>query len=486
MANLSLRDLAEPDRTGVGVSRAAVLADVIKKGTPIQLSKGGKAVITIGVAGLDKLLEEAGQVVGRDSPAQARLEPIFSRKTPLQAVRNGKSENIGLSALEKTDMFGSSGGSGAGARETALAESAVAWFSAVRFKGGRDLTDMPSDSDFASVSSLVDTDKTLDDIKDYLDNNEAWIISITKTANRLWKEFGKVNGFKWHRGGKFVAMLNDHFKKINNDKDYYDHPPFANLNKWSPADIWACECSVTKEELTAATSFQSYNSYLKEMIDKKILFGISLKKAASTSINLSAMNYTKSRPTAKFKGIWSKSFESLDVWMYTSGGIPIEIQFRDTSGGSDLTWQGEAIGTAAKHGKIGGGVYSKIIEEVTGSPLYTDADFQTIKSKARGGQLTDDFVSLANKSTVKEYVSGQKNPNKPANYQVPDINAELVEYHYNRTQHKGQWVFSKYMGMLLIDAMISMSPVEQNKVSKLIAQYATSQHTLSAPFLKTS
>ena len=192
MAKLSLRDLAEPDRTGVGVSRAAVLADVIKKGTPIQLSKGGKAVITIGVAGLDKLLEEAGQVVGRDSPAQAKLEPIFSRKTPLKAVRNGKSENIGLSGLEKTDMFGSSGGSGAGARETALAESAVAWFSAVRFKGGRDLTDMPSDSDFASVSSLVDTDKTLDDIKDYLDNNEAWIISITKTANRLWKEFGKV------------------------------------------------------------------------------------------------------------------------------------------------------------------------------------------------------------------------------------------------------------------------------------------------------
>ena len=486
MAKLSLRDLAEPDRTGVGVSRAAVLADVIKKGTPIQLSKGGKAVITIGVAGLDKLLEEAGQVVGRDSPAQAKLEPIFSRKTPLKAVRNGKSENIGLSGLEKTDMFGSSGGSGAGARETALAESAVAWFSAVRFKGGRDLTDMPSDSDFASVSSLVDTDKTLDDIKDYLDNNEAWIISITKTANRLWKEFGKVNGFKWHRGGKFVAMLNDHFKKINNDKDYYDHPPFANLNKWSPADIWACECSVTKEELTAATSFQSYNSYLKEMIDKKILFGISLKKAASTSINLSAMNYTKSRPTAKFKGIWSKSFESLDVWMYTKGKIKIEVQFRDTSGGSDLTWQGEAIGTTAKHGKIGGGVYSKIIHEVTGSHLYTEADFQSIKSKARGGRLTDEFVSLANKGTVKEYVNGQSNPNRPANYEIPEINAELVEYHYNRTKHKGQWVFSKYMGMLMIDKMMSMTTDDRDKVSNLIAQYATSQHTLSAPFLKTS
>ena len=484
--HLQLRDLAEPDRTGIGVSRAAVLLDVIRKGTPIELTKGGKAVITSNVKGLDKLLEAAGEIVGKDSPAQAKLKGVFSNKKPLKAVKNGKSENIGLSAIEKTEMFGSTGGSGAGARETALAECAVAWFSAVRFNSSKDLTDMPSDSDFAAVSHLVDTDKDLDEIKEYLDGNAAWVISITKTANKLWDSIKVRNGYKWHRGGKFVKMLNDHFKKINNDKDYYDHPPFANLNKWSPADIWACECSVTKEELTAATSFQSYNSYLKEMIDKKILFGISLKKAASTSINLSAMNYTKSRPTAKFKGIWSKSFESLDVWMYTSGGIPIEIQFRDTSGGSDLTWQGEAIGTAAKHGKIGGGVYSKIIEEVTGSPLYTDADFQSIKTKAKGGQLTDDFVSLANKSTVKEYVNGQKNPNKPANYEVPDINAELVEYHYNRTRHKGQWVFSKYMGMLLIDAMISMSPAEQNKVSKLIAQYATSQHTLSAPFLKTS
>ena len=483
--HLQLRDLAEPDRTGIGVSRAAVLLDVIRKGTPIELTKGGKAVITSNVKGLDKLLEAAGQIVGKDSPAQAKLKGVFSNKKPLKAVKNGKSEDIGLSAIEKTEMFGSTGGSGAGARETALAECAVAWFSAVRFNSSKDLTDMPSDSDFAAVSHLVDTDKDLDEIKEYLDGNAAWVISITKTANKLWDSIKVRNGYKWHRGGKFVKMLNDHFKKINNDKDYYDHPPFANLNKWSPADIWACECSVTKDQLTAATSFQSYNAYLKEMIDKKILYGISLKKAAASSITLTPVNYTMTRPTASFGSIYAKSFDSLDVWMYTTGGIPIEIQFRDTSGGSDLTWQGEAIGTAAKHGKIGGGVYSKIIHEVTGSHLYTEADFQTIKSKARGGRLTDDFVSLANKATVKEYVSGQKNPKKPANYEVPEINAELVEYHYNRTQHKGQWVFSKYMGMLMIDKLMSMSAGDRDKVSNLIAQYATSQHTLSAPFLKT-
>ena len=212
--HLQLRDLAEPDRTGIGVSRAAVLLDVIRKGTPIELTKGGKAVITSNVKGLDKLLEAAGQIVGKDSPAQAKLKGVFSNKKPLKAVKNGKSEDIGLSAIEKTEMFGSTGGSGAGARETALAECAVAWFSAVRFNSSRDLTDIPSDSDFAAVSHLVDTDKDLDEIKDYLDGNQAWIISITKTANRLWKEFPIANGYKWHRGGKFVAMLNDHLKKL--------------------------------------------------------------------------------------------------------------------------------------------------------------------------------------------------------------------------------------------------------------------------------
>ena len=49
--HLQLRDLAEPDKTGVGVSRAAVLLDVIRKGTPIELTKGGKAVITSNVKG---------------------------------------------------------------------------------------------------------------------------------------------------------------------------------------------------------------------------------------------------------------------------------------------------------------------------------------------------------------------------------------------------------------------------------------------------
>ena len=62
------------------------------------------------------------------------------------------------------------GGSGAGARETALAESAVAWFSAVRFNVLVEImTDIPSDSDDCCSFTSCDTDKDLDETKDYLD-----------------------------------------------------------------------------------------------------------------------------------------------------------------------------------------------------------------------------------------------------------------------------------------------------------------------------
>ena len=106
------------------------------------------------------------------------------------------------------------------------------------------------------------------------------------------------------------------------------------------------------------TTFSSFNAYLKKAIDDEILFGISLKKTASSEIKLDEVNYSKSRPSFKFDNIYAKSFNSIDMWMYITG---ISVQFRDTSGGTGLQWQGEAVGSKAKHGKIGGGVYLSLI-----------------------------------------------------------------------------------------------------------------------------
>ena len=295
----------------------------------------------------------------------------------------------------------------------------------------------------------------------------------------MYNKFGKgtKNKYKWYRGGAFVDMLGKHFKRVNNS---YDSPPFANLNKWTPADIWACECSVTEDQLTASTNFASYNALLKEFIDNKILFGISLKKTTSSSITLKEINYSSSRPSASFKDIYAKSFDSLDVWMYTQGKIPIEVQFRDTSGGTGLQWQGEAIGSLAKHGKLGGGVYSGILEEVTGKALYRNIN--VYKSAARSGGINKRLLKLAQKH--EDIINGSKNPKKSSKFVAPKMTEETIDYHYNRTRNKGQWVFSKYLGLLFADRMMDLSKDERDQVANLIALYATSQSKDSAPYLK--
>ena len=484
MSALSLPVLKKTDDTGVGVSRAAVLYKVIKEGTPIELVSGGKKAIQAKSNDVLKALEAAGNTT--DDGAHNRLERIFSRKKPLKYITKSGTIDIGLSDIEKTEMFGSNKGSGGGAKGTALQESAAAWFSAVRFSVNNDITQQPTDKQFDAVASLVSTDKSLDEIKEYLEERPEWVESCCATANKLYDKFGKKNGYNWYRGGSFVDSINAHFKKVNTS---YDTPPFANLNKWTPADIWACECSFNKSEMRETTKFSSFNAYLKKAIDDEILFGISLKKTASSEIKITEVNYDKSRPTFSFDSIYAKSFESLDMWMYITG---ISVQFRDTSGGSGLQWQGEAVGSKAKHGKIGGGVYSGILEEVTGQPLYTNIDL--IKSDARSGKLKDDVYALAETYTNKVVgaESGQKGVRLQRIEDVTKLSGREKEEKLKAMikqrddETKGQWTFSKYLGLLMVDRLMNMTDTERHKFSNLVGLYATSQHRDSAPFLKAS
>ena len=237
------------------------------------------------------------------------------------------------------------------------------------------------------------------------------------------------------------------------------------------------------------TKFSSFNAYLKKAIDDEILFGISLKKTASSEIKITEVNYDKSRPTFSFDSIYAKSFESLDMWMYITG---ISVQFRDTSGGSGLQWQGEAVGSKAKHGKIGGGVYSGILEEVTGQPLYTNIDL--IKSDARSGKLKDDVYALAETYTNKVVgaESGQKGVRLQRIEDVTKLSGREKEEKLKAMikqrddETKGQWTFSKYLGLLMVDRLMNMTDTERHKFSNLVGLYATSQHRDSAPFLKAS
>ena len=118
MSNLSAADLKKPDNTGVGTSRAAVLYKVIKEGTPIQLVSGGKKALQAKGNDVLKALELAADTL--DDGAHDKVSKLFLRKKPLKIV--GSKTDIGLSDIEKTEMFGGGKGKGGGATGTAIQE----------------------------------------------------------------------------------------------------------------------------------------------------------------------------------------------------------------------------------------------------------------------------------------------------------------------------------------------------------------------------
>tara|TARA_B100001287_G_scaffold260320_1_gene248306 strand:+ start:393 stop:1850 length:1458 start_codon:yes stop_codon:yes gene_type:complete len=485
MSGMSYADYGKKDNTGKGVSRVAVLLDAIRNGTPIEVSGKGNKVIQFNDPDLEKEMEIAANTL--DDSVHNAFADKFSGKRVLkyfyQQGNVSKSQQILLTSIEKTRAFGSTGGSGAGAGSTALFESAAAWFAAVRFNQSDDLPvdSFPSEKKIAAVTAKVSTDKSWSEVKNFLENNQDWVESSNKTANALYDKF-KGGNYTWYRGkGTIINALSNAFKRLQEShivpETGIQAKPFANLNKWTPADLWACDTScVSAKEMKAFTTFSAFNEFLQQNARSGKLIGISLKQVERNTANLTEVNMGAPKSTAKFNGIYAKSFTSLDVWMYTSG-VNLSIQFRDTSGNAGLTWQGEVIGSAAKHGKIGGGVINLMCQQVYGSPLYGNLD--NIKSQARSGALNVPILRLS--EAHRSNIDGSMN--KEGRTNVSEINADIIKEQYERSDPKGQWSFSKYMGLLLVDKLMSGNA---DQFAQLVYLYATSQSRESAPFFKVS
>ena len=103
-----------------------------------------------------------------------------------------------------------------------------------------------------------------------------------------------------------------------------------------------------------------------------------------------------------------------------------------------------------------------------------DGEFNATINKtiAKSGSLNNRLLKLAQKH--EDIINGSKNPKKTSNFVAPKMTKETIDYHYNRTTTKGQWVFSKYLGLLFVDRMMDLSTGDQDKVANLIALYAFS------------
>ncbi len=487
MSNISWRKLGNyrPD----GDMYLMNVFHAIWMGEKIQCEKG-EAVLFADVKGFDDFLDDCEAVFNDemvfDDPSDSNgFKQKYNRKKCLRAIytNNQTDEPIALTKIKKTAAFGGSGGgSGAGAKATEMFESAACWVTAVRFSmGNKDLASDwgCSNCAFRDVADRVDTTASMEEVCDFLQKSPKWLDTSIATANTLYKTY-KGGDYYFYRGKGIVEGIEEHFKGVNRttNKDPEDNG-FSNINKWTPADIYLCDKSTESKMLATLKEqkrFGTLNTTMEKYLDDKDLVGVSLKslKPGSTG-TLKPFNKTgavKERKRFSRAGVkdGAKSLlSSMDVYLF--GGFEIQFRATDTAG---KTWQGEILGTEAKHGKLGGGVMDAILQKVYGKSkgLFKATGYNKTKDIAAASKVASSKLKMAEEISriAKEHEIG------------PDYDTVTVDQIKKQTP---KWVFSKYMGMTLVDIVYS----DTNKRDDLMTAvylYASSQSDNSAPYMKIS
>ena len=505
MGAMSWADYAKDDEDyGTGKIRLAVLLAKIEKGERIDMSTpSGKFVVHVS----DEMKDDMNDTVdgkmpfdnagGKDVTGTFKQKYSGRGKKPLCLINKGVETNVSLTSVEKTKDFGSNQGSGGGSDNTALFEGAAAWIGAIRFglKSDIDPDHVFTIEEFRKVRSKVSTDESMENIHDFIMNDDPWRVSSILTANALWDSCGKGRNpqYQWFRGMGVVDVIEDHFKWVNKNHIVTDAEgnekkfrPFSNINKWTPADIWLCDCDVSWPLIKKEKTFAGLNEFLRELVLEKKLVGVSLKKVESSKAKLAGVNFGEKKKRDRFKAAYSNSVKALDVYVL---GTQVKTQFRATDK-IGKTWQGEVtggeVGAGAKHGKVGGGVMSQILESVLEEGLYSGSygSAAAVSTLAQGNGLDVQLQTLADK--YKNNINGNIARSKGgASIRATGSTDDILDTTHGR---KAQWRFSKFLGLRLIDMFYrgGTSVKQRNEIASRIYWYATSQSSESAPFIKVS
>ena len=490
MANIDWRKLGnyrpDGDMYLMNVFSAIWMSDKIE-------CEKGEAVLFADVKEFPDFLDDCeavfnDEMVFDDPKDKNGFKQKYNRKKCLRAIytSNQTDEPITLTKIKKTDAFGGgTGGSGAGAKATEMFESAACWVTAVRFSmGNKELASDwgCSNCAFDPVKDKVKTSATMQEVCKFLQNNPKWLNTSISTANTLYSVY-KGGDYKFYRGEGIVEGIEEHFKGVNRTaKTTEGDFGFSNLNKWTPADIYLCDRQSERNmlrDIKKKKTFATLNPLIETYLDEKNLVGISLKALKpDSSGTLEQYNKTgAAKETKTFDGAGMKPgspglLNSMDVYIF---GVEKGIQFRatDTAG---KTWQGEIIGGAAKHGKLGGGVLSQIMNEVFKKPFLGSngySGYASVKAAAAASKTPAGKQKMAeeiSRIAIAHNVSGDANK----------IGVGTIK-------GKGpKWLFSKYLGMKMVEAIYSETDGKRNEITTAIYRYASSQSDNSATFMKIS
>jgi len=420
--SLTFGEIVRPDRA----YRADLFITKYKSGEPFETTGGDKVVLQY------------------DPSVEKAIRTGNNKGLPTKALKTLDGQELTFGKLKKTAEFGGGRGSGGGSDNTRATESAQCVYAQLMWDNPNTKF---SPDELKSAFQKTNTDAKLDEI---LLNDDQWIASSINGARILHKVLKKKQ-YTWHRGSQWVSKLEEVFKKLNSEEKL-----FSNVNKWTPADIWAvARGAENKYNIHGAKSFSELNNELLKAYAARDIMGISLKKIGKKP-KLSQVNFRAPFVPPKFiKQTFGKKnfYGAKDGYLYGSGGF--QIQFRTFP-----TFQCEIVGKKAKHGKVSYGGISDAMKDATGRPL-TNKKVVEQMLKNKPDMFYDNFwknYSMTSEKDSKETLM--------SNLQKKDF----------------EWNVSKYMVLELFTAIKG----REQQVLDYLVRIAKSQTKNSAVHLKVS
>ena len=438
MANLSIKELIKPGRE----FRARKIIEKMKTGSPFELTTGAKVILVY-----EKELAEI--LLDKQRLAAEKNINFFSEKHGL----------VPLTKIKKSAEFGGAGGSGLGAKGTAIAESLHALYAQSIW----DRNDYNSFSE-ENLKNAFESVEVTESFKDMTTMPDDWIASAEASAKLIAKNFKTGKRVKFHRGSKWVKGLEATFNRLNKQHNSI----FSDINKWSPADIYMVSTAGSKINFDSAQNLTQLNSMMNDALKSKDVVGISLKKVVGSG-NLSFYNVGEKKRKVQFMEYTvgkTGFFNSKDTFIFFE--VDGQLQMRTFP-----SFQGEIKGKNASQGKIGYGGIASIVR----TKLDAKApDISSVKSKIKNhdAELAKHFYDM--------YVELAKDPVKLSYKQFferifvdPDYTSKLNE----------EWILSKYIGCSLIEILLNTKVKNgQNIFVSSVVDYAASTTDLSGPFAK--
>lgn len=472
MGTLAYNDLLKPATKKEPVPRIIKFIEKMEKSGTFEMADGKSATFLYALKHNKDNLKKLKEI---KVTGEAEHRRAYNQITFIDTLQ----KKYKLTNFKKTSEFGGGSGSGGGAALTKYTESGQCYVCSLVFNVLKKKIETAEDwARIKEGESFCDTGMiTLGQIIQNVGNDEDWTISMIRTANLLFDDYGTK--FKspvyFHRDSTFMKKIyKDGMSECLAKNPVSIVGKFDN-NKWNPGDIWMTTLSASQQtQLEFETmTWKDLNGQILQLAKDNKLLAVSLKKvtgkATKEVYNDSSVKSTQYRFSSYRLSAPSKTFfNSIDMYLDIGG---TEVQFRATA--TTKSWQGEVKGGSAAGGKIGGGATNNYLKHYTKKGLFDTTEDEVLRETKKS-----DFI--------KKFFDLYKKYHKPSAIDptIQDLKTFESAAKSKDAESPGSFFFSKYMNLKFLDIMISAR--KQNEICNDLIHYAKSNIEESSYFIKIS